>query len=366
MGIVTFNNPERHNAMSLEMWEAAERSLDAFAADNRRARRRAAPAPATRPSSPAPTSRKFGSERSTLEAQSRTTTRSTAATFASIDEFPQADGRDDPRLLHRRRARARVVLRLAHLRRTIRSLRMPAAKLGLGYGPAGLKRLVDIVGPSFAKEIFYTARQFDAREAYAMGLVNRVVPAAEFESDGEGSHRHDLRQRSAHHRSGEIYRRRNSQGRKRPRLARADEMVEACFDEPRLHRGPHGFHGETQAGVYRELTAAAMFAGRRSIVAAQQRRQHLGHRCFRSAAGIFGAPGDKAVRPHDNRAGWRQAVEFGEAAFRVADIGFLPVDTIDVERKLQIGGCGARGIAPGAALWRGQQAEILAEQIERG
>ena len=59
---------------------------------------------------------------------------------------------------------------------------MPAAKLGLGYGYPGLKRLVDVVGPSFAKEIFYTARQFDAAEARAMGLVNRVVPAAELES----------------------------------------------------------------------------------------------------------------------------------------------------------------------------------------
>src|SRR5262249_33284554 len=57
---------------------------------------------------------------------------------------------------------------------------VPAAKLGLGYGYAGLKRLVDVVGPSFAMEIFYTARQFTAAEALTMGLVNRVVP------DGEG------------------------------------------------------------------------------------------------------------------------------------------------------------------------------------
>src|SRR6201999_2010673 len=59
---------------------------------------------------------------------------------------------------------------------------VPAAKLGLGYAYAGLKRLVDIVGASFAKEIFYTARQFDAQEAYAMGLVNRVVPSAALET----------------------------------------------------------------------------------------------------------------------------------------------------------------------------------------
>ena len=46
---------------------------------------------------------------------------------------------------------------------------IPAAKLGLGYGYAGVKRLIDVVGPAFAKEIFYTARQFDAEEARAMG-----------------------------------------------------------------------------------------------------------------------------------------------------------------------------------------------------
>jgi len=44
-----------------------------------------------------------------------------------------------------------------------------------------LKRLVDVVGPSFAKEIFYTARQFTAAEALTMGLVNRVLPEAELE-----------------------------------------------------------------------------------------------------------------------------------------------------------------------------------------
>jgi enoyl-CoA hydratase len=59
---------------------------------------------------------------------------------------------------------------------------VPAAKLGLGYGFPGLKRLVDIVGPAFTKEIFFTARQFDAAEAREMGLVNRVVPESELES----------------------------------------------------------------------------------------------------------------------------------------------------------------------------------------
>jgi len=56
---------------------------------------------------------------------------------------------------------------------------IPAARLGLGYKSDGIKRLVDVVGPAYAKEIFYTARQFDADEAIAMGLINRSYDVAE-------------------------------------------------------------------------------------------------------------------------------------------------------------------------------------------
>src|SRR3546814_11069407 len=56
---------------------------------------------------------------------------------------------------------------------------IPAAKLGLGYGHPGIRRLVDLIGPSFAKEIFFTARQFSAAEEAVMGLVDRVVPPDE-------------------------------------------------------------------------------------------------------------------------------------------------------------------------------------------
>ncbi len=59
---------------------------------------------------------------------------------------------------------------------------VPAARLGLGYRFSGLKRLVEVVGPSYAKEIFFTARKFTADEAKEMGLVNRVVPPGELEA----------------------------------------------------------------------------------------------------------------------------------------------------------------------------------------
>jgi enoyl-CoA hydratase/carnithine racemase len=60
---------------------------------------------------------------------------------------------------------------------------VPAARLGLGYSAAGIEKLVDTVGLPAAKEIFFTGRRFDAREAYHMGLVNRVFPKPELEAE---------------------------------------------------------------------------------------------------------------------------------------------------------------------------------------
>jgi enoyl-CoA hydratase len=59
---------------------------------------------------------------------------------------------------------------------------IPAARLGLGYRWGGVKKLVDLVGPAYAKEIFFTARHFTAPEAHGMGLVNRLLPEAELEA----------------------------------------------------------------------------------------------------------------------------------------------------------------------------------------
>jgi len=59
---------------------------------------------------------------------------------------------------------------------------LPAARMGTGYGADGIRQLTDVVGPAAAKEILFTGRQYDAQEALRLGLVNRVVPAAELES----------------------------------------------------------------------------------------------------------------------------------------------------------------------------------------
>src|ERR1700723_1332728 len=162
VGIVTFNNPERLNAVSLDMWEATKRILDDFAADNDIRVVVLTGAGGKAFVSGADIS-KFESER------------------ASIYEFPK------PTIAMIRGYCIGGGLGLAtccDLRIATDNSRfaVPAAKLGIGYGYVGLKRLVDVVGPAFAKEIFYTARQVDAPEALAMGLINRAVPSAELET----------------------------------------------------------------------------------------------------------------------------------------------------------------------------------------
>jgi enoyl-CoA hydratase/carnithine racemase len=59
--------------------------------------------------------------------------------------------------------------------------RMPAARLGLGYSPAGVRRFMNVLGAANTTDIFMSARKFDAKEALRMGFVSQVVPAASLE-----------------------------------------------------------------------------------------------------------------------------------------------------------------------------------------
>ena len=59
---------------------------------------------------------------------------------------------------------------------------IPAAKLGLGYNYPGIATLVSLVGPAYAREIMFTARQFEAEDALRMGLINRLVKLGDLEA----------------------------------------------------------------------------------------------------------------------------------------------------------------------------------------
>ena len=51
---------------------------------------------------------------------------------------------------------------------------IPAAKLGIAYDVDLAKRLLDLAGPAAAKEMLFAGRRYDAAQAERMGLVNRI------------------------------------------------------------------------------------------------------------------------------------------------------------------------------------------------
>jgi enoyl-CoA hydratase/carnithine racemase len=53
---------------------------------------------------------------------------------------------------------------------------IPAARLGLGYGYGGVEALVNVIGPAYAAELLFSAARVPADRALLMGLVNQVVP----------------------------------------------------------------------------------------------------------------------------------------------------------------------------------------------
>ena len=57
--------------------------------------------------------------------------------------------------------------------------RMPAARLGLGYGYDGVLRFINVLGAANTVDIFISARKFGAAEALRMGFLSRVIPAAD-------------------------------------------------------------------------------------------------------------------------------------------------------------------------------------------
>lgn len=178
VGYVIFNNPERRNAMSLEMWEATTRLMDAYARDDSIRVVVLAGAGDKAFVAGADIS-KFGDERASEEGV-RKYNDAVEAAYASVHEFPK------PTIAMIRGfcvGGGMGIASCCDLRIASEDARfaVPAAKLGLGYGYPGVKRLMDIVGPSFTKEIFFTARLFDVMEAVEMGLVNRVIENGELE-----------------------------------------------------------------------------------------------------------------------------------------------------------------------------------------
>jgi enoyl-CoA hydratase/carnithine racemase len=179
VGHLIFNNPEKRNAFSLDMSLAAADVLDDFLAD-----------PAIRVivlSGAGDKAFVSGGDISKFE-QSRATKEDVANYTKTGERF---------RTLLKTSAKPTIAMIRGYclgggmaiaLNCDLRictedaSFGIPAAKLGIGYAADRLGQLVELVGPSAAKDILFTGRRVPAPEALRLGIVNYMVTADELES----------------------------------------------------------------------------------------------------------------------------------------------------------------------------------------
>ena len=179
VGYITFNNPEKHNAVSIEMWDALEKILDEFRS-SKEIRVIVLNGAGGKSFVSGADISKFDKERSSKEAVLSYNKRTQKVyelletfpkpTIAMIDGYCIGGGLNlavccDIRICSEKSKFA-----------------MPAAKLSLGYPFSSIKRLFDVMGPGMAKHFMFTAEKISASEALACGLVQKLVRAENIET----------------------------------------------------------------------------------------------------------------------------------------------------------------------------------------
>ncbi len=168
---IRFNNPARHNALSVDMWEAIPVLLAQAACDDR-VRLVVFSGAGEKAFIAGADISQFEDLRAAREAVARYEVIAEAAlmgihrfskpTLACIRGFCVGGGINVAISCDLRIASSDSVFFI------------PAARLGLGYRYSALKNLVDLIGPGAAKDLFFTARRIDAEEARSLGLISRV------------------------------------------------------------------------------------------------------------------------------------------------------------------------------------------------
>jgi enoyl-CoA hydratase/carnithine racemase len=172
---IRFNNPAKHNALSVEMWEAVP-ALLARAQDDDAVRLVVFSGEGEKAFVSGADISQFEDLRAAKEAVRKYEVIAEAA-LQGIHEFPK------PTLACIRgycigggvNVAISCDIRIAS---TDSTFAVPATRLGLGYRFSAMKNLTDLVGPGHAKDIFFTARRLDAAEAHRVGLVNRIAEPA--------------------------------------------------------------------------------------------------------------------------------------------------------------------------------------------
>lgn len=176
IGRLIFNNPDKLNAISLEMWEGMGKAVEAFEADPDIRVIVVSGAGGVSFIAGADVS-KYEEERMGENAQehyAQTGERALSAlynsekvTIAAIDGWCIGGGIS---------VAVSCDLRYASSKS---KFGQPAMRYGIGYRYKSLRRLVDIIGVPATKDMLLGGLQFDAAEAFAKGLIGRVLPEGE-------------------------------------------------------------------------------------------------------------------------------------------------------------------------------------------
>jgi enoyl-CoA hydratase len=176
---IRFNNPARHNALSVDMWEAVPALLAPAEADER-VRLVVFSGAGEKAFVSGADITQFEDMRAAREAVTRYEAMAEAAltgianfskpTLSCIRGWCIGGGVNVAIACDLRIAASDSVFSI------------PAARLGLGYRYSAMKNLVDLIGPGAAKDLFFTARRIDAAEARALGLVSRVCEPDQLEA----------------------------------------------------------------------------------------------------------------------------------------------------------------------------------------
>lgn len=179
VGWITFSNPAKRNAMSMEMWGQLARILEAYRDDA------AIRVVVMRGDG----DRAFVSGADISQFEDNRADAAAAARYDAVSEGARAALAGFPKPLI---AMIRGyclggglgIALTADLRFAAEDARfgIPAANLGVAYSGDSLRRLVALVGPAVAKDILFSARQLDAAEAHRVGLAQRLLPAETLEA----------------------------------------------------------------------------------------------------------------------------------------------------------------------------------------
>ncbi len=126
---------------------------------------------------------------------------------------------------------------------------IPAARLGLAYPTDAVADIVALIGPSRAKDLFFTAKRVDAETALRIGLVDEVVPDDDLEAAtvayaARVSTLAPLTQRAVKAAINAVV------SCDRPGLQEARRLAEACFDSTDYAEGRAAFR-EKREPVFR-------------------------------------------------------------------------------------------------------------------